>query len=159
MKVGLTGHQNIGTAKDIQWVREAIINELLFDDIELGICSLAIGSDQLFARILLEKEVPLKVIIPSNGYEETFTAEERESYFLLKNLASDIQILPFPQPSEEAFYEAGKTVVKQSDILVAIWNGRRARGLGGTGDIVQYGLSQRMKIIHINPENHKIYKV
>ena len=38
-------------------------------------------------------------------------------------------------------------------MLIAIWNGDDSKGLGGTGDIVQYAKFKNKKIIHLNPIN------
>jgi hypothetical protein len=50
-----------------------------------------------------------------------------------------------------SYLAAGKRVVDMSDVMVAIWNGKPAEGLGGTADIVQYALAQKKPVIHINP--------
>ena len=33
---------------------------------------------------------------------------------------------------------AGKSIVDSCEMLIAIWDGKPARGLGGTGDVVRY---------------------
>lgn len=53
--------------------------------------------------------------------------------------------------SEPAAYETiGRLILEQSDILLAVWDGRPARGRGGTGDIVKVarGLHMPTMIIH-----------
>jgi hypothetical protein len=35
--------------------------------------------------------------------------------------------------------------------MVAVWNGKEAAGLGGTGDVVKYTQSKRKKTVHLNP--------
>jgi hypothetical protein len=52
--------------------------------------------------------------------------------------ATEVEQLPFPEPSEAAFMAAGRRVVDNSDWLLAIWDGEKSRGLGGTADIVAY---------------------
>ncbi|MEO5877101.1 MAG: hypothetical protein ABIQ26_19070, partial [Streptosporangiaceae bacterium] len=42
------------------------------------------------------------------------------------------------EPTDEAYLVAGHRVVKRSDLLLAVWDGRPAGGLGGTADIVAY---------------------
>jgi hypothetical protein len=59
--------------------------------------------------------------------------------------------LPYPFPSEEAFWNAGKYIVDHSDLVVAVWDGEAARGLGGTADVVQYALTVGRKVVHVNP--------
>jgi hypothetical protein len=156
MKIGMTGHQNIGSSESIRWVSRMLEDIISRYKIELGYTSLAIGADQLFARLLKKYKIQYIAIIPSQRYERTFENKHLKDYFDLLESAKDIILLDFKEPCEVAYYEAGKLVVDQSDILIAIWNGRNARGLGGTGDIVKYAMGSRKKIIHINPNTYNV---
>lgn len=42
-------------------------------------------------------------------------------------------------------------MVDRSELLIAVWDGLSATGLGGTGDVVSYAVRQRKKTIHLNP--------
>jgi hypothetical protein len=44
----------------------------------------------------------------------------------------------FDRPSNEAFLEAGRRVVIQSELMIVAWDEQEARGKGGTADIVHY---------------------
>jgi hypothetical protein len=44
---------------------------------------------------------------------------------------------------DRAYLRVGEEVVRRCDLLIAIWNGRRAAGLGGTGDIVAHALKHQ----------------
>lgn len=116
-----------------------------------GITCLAIGADQLYAEILLQKGIPFTVIVPSRRYEETFAGEDRERYFRFLSLAGQVVEMTYDEPGEIAFFAAGKEVVDRSEIMLAVWNGQKARGLGGTADIVKYALARKSIVIHINP--------
>jgi hypothetical protein len=59
--------------------------------------------------------------------------------------------LAFASPSEQAFWTAGRQIVDGSDLLIAIWDGQEARGLGGTGDVVSYALDAGHAVLHIDP--------
>jgi uncharacterized phage-like protein YoqJ len=95
--------------------------------------------------------IDLIAVIPSMHYEETFKGRHRTSYFSLLSQCKLIETLDFKEPSEIAFLTAGKYVVDKSDVLFAIWDGDKAKGLGGTGDVVEYALSLKKTIIHLNP--------
>lgn len=156
MKAGITGHQHIGSKETMKWVTDTLENIIFECKINMGNTSLAIGADQLFAEILRKKNIPYNAVIPSNKYEFTFEKENVGRYFDLLNSAQKIIHLAFDEPNESAFYEAGKCVSDLSDIVIAIWDGQRARGLGGTGDIVEYTILKKKRIIQINPLTHKI---
>src|SRR5436853_157089 len=152
MKVGITGHQNLGSAENITWLSDTLKSIIKHNSIDTGLTSLAIGADQLFAETLRDLHIRYVVIIPCDEYEQTFTTTNDLIKYksLLQNAFETIK-LPFDKPSEEAFFEAGKQIADASEMLIAIWNGQPAKGLGGTGDIVKYALSINRTILHINP--------
>jgi hypothetical protein len=152
MKVGVTGHQELGNKVSIDWIKGEIMNELKTIRVEQGYSCLAKGADQLFGRLLFENKIDLVAVIPCKNYNTTFKDEQflEEFIFLKKYSVKEID-LEFDSPSEQAFFEGGKTVVNKSDILFAIWNGLPAKGLGGTADVVNYAKEGNKYIIHINP--------
>ena len=152
MKVGITGHQDLGDASHRHSVRVSLSSVLESLRIDIGFTSLAVGADQLFAQVLRENGVPYVAIIPSSNYEQTFNnQDDRNGYDFLLGKASDVITMPFEKPEEKAFYAAGQKIVDSSDLLVAIWNGLPAKGFGGTADIVHYAQSREKRIIQINP--------
>ena len=38
-----------------------------------------------------------------------------------------------------------------AELLLAVWDGLPAKGLGGTADIVTYATQQRKEVIHLDP--------
>jgi hypothetical protein len=105
---------------------------------------LAAGADQLFAELVVGRGGELRAVIPCAGYEETFAdRRDKDRYRTLLNSATSVVELPFPSPSEEAYFAAGQRVVDSCDELVAVWDGLPAKGRGGTADIVAYAREQR----------------
>ena len=157
MKVGITGHQNLGSKETITWLSDVLATVVHKYGIDMGITSLAIGADQLYAQILRKKDIRYLAIIPSDQYEKTFAnTSDLEKYNSLLHDASEVIKLPFNAPSEVAFYEAGKHMVNLSDMVIAIWDGQPAKGLGGTGDVVHYAHLAKKSILHINPTKLKV---
>jgi hypothetical protein len=152
MRVGATGHQNLppeSVARIADDLREQLIHEAAL----VGVSSLAAGADQLFASVVLSLGGRLEVILPSQGYETTFDdPSSLKQYQRYLRSATTIHRLPFPEPSEEAFLEAGKEVVNRSDRLIAVWDGKPAQGLGGTADIVAYAKNRGVLITVLWPE-------
>ncbi len=152
MKVGITGHQDLGSEETISWLIETLKRVIKQYGIDHGLTSLAVGADQLYAEILRKKHIRYDVIIPSEGYEKTFSHNyQLEKYIDLLQDASETIKLPFDRPTETAFYEAGKQVAIRSDMIIAIWNGKAAKGLGGTGDTVAYAQALKKPVVHLNP--------
>lgn len=154
MKIGVTGHRLLREpAKDWSWTRgevDRILSQL--PGPLVGVTSLAIGADQIFAESILRHQGSLEVIIPFATYEETFAeGQERQEYQRFLTQASRIEVLDKPGSDEEAYLQAGQKIVDGVDLLLAIWDGKPAVGLGGTGDIVNYADERGKRIIHLNP--------
>ncbi|MFD6533594.1 hypothetical protein [Streptomyces sp. NPDC060184] len=138
-RIGVTGHRSIPPQAHAH-VREALRTALreAGDPLE-ALSSLAVGADQLFARLALARGARLTAVIPSDDYEECFDDEgDLKRYLALKSLAGREVRLDFRHSTDEAYYAAGTWIADHCDRLVAVWDGLPARGLGGTGDIVTY---------------------
>ena len=117
------------------------------------ISPLAEGSDRLVAEEARELAYQIQCPIPFAlaEYERDFSAEESRIRFReLLGLASATFILDgSPEDRDSAYEAAGRVVLRQSDVLIAIWNGQKASGKGGTGQIVKEGLDKKIPIVWI----------
>lgn len=150
---GATGHQEIplaARARIVQSVRDAIARAA--EPVSV-ITSLAAGADQLVAQEMLAAGGALLVVTPCKGYERTFSNSSNRSRFeAVMRRASDVERLDFAEPSEDAFWAAGRRVVDRCDVLLAIWDGAPARGLGGTADVVRYAREQDVRVQVLWPD-------
>lgn len=150
MRVGCTGHRllDAGTA---QVVERALHERLarLAPDVLVGVSSLADGADQLFAEAVLALGGSLEVVLPAARYRQELPAEYVRAFDRLLSHACAVECLQYQDSTSEAHMEAGRVVVERSDVLVAVWDGRPARGFGGTGDVVAYarGLGVPVEVI------------
>jgi hypothetical protein len=136
--VGCTGHQTL-SPDTTNSVGAAIADELGPTPAPLiGVCSLAVGADQIFAAAVLAAGGELRVILPSEGYATTFGDGDRARYAALLAAAMDTTTLRYAAPGEQAYLAAGHAVVDASDVLIAVWDGDPAAGTGGTADVVDY---------------------
>lgn len=150
-RVGFTGHQRLTPESEKlvgAAVREALIVQPEFE----GICSLAEGSDQIFAETALGLGGQLIAIIPCDGYEEAFTSSDEVTSFrrLLARAKRTVK-LDYREPSEEAFWAAGRRMVQESESVLAVWDGLPSGGLGGTADVVGYAREQGKHVVVIWP--------
>lgn len=159
MKAGITGHQNIEDSTK-EWLYSSMSLLIKRYNIDYGYSNLAIGADQLFVECLRSLSISFTFILPCMLYDNTFKSiQDKTRYLILKSEANDIIELNYDEPSEEAFYEGGKKIVDLSEIMFAIWDGKKAKGLGGTGDIVEYSKEKGKKLIHLNTEEMKIFNI
>ncbi|MFE3603089.1 hypothetical protein ACFXP3_31425 [Streptomyces sp. NPDC059096] len=138
-RIGVTGHRDI-PAEAYAHIRGAIAAVLHGQDGSMeALSSLAAGADQLFAVLALDHGAELTVVIPSGDYEDGFEdPAELDGYRRLKDRATLEVRMAYPHSTDEAYYAAGTYIADHCDRLLAVWDGRPARGLGGTGDIVRY---------------------
>lgn len=160
MIAGIAGHQDLGTAESVRMVAAAMNTIIERYGVSSGVTCLARGADQLYAESLATRGLSYTVILPCAEYASVFTSpSDRERFERLVRLASRTVALTFSEPSERAFYEAGKRVVDMSDIVIAAWDGLPAKGLGGTADIVRYALDTAHKVVRIAPVSGEIARV
>jgi hypothetical protein len=153
VRVGITGHQRLTADSAWDWVRRELESILRRTPGPLvGVSSLAMGADQLFAGLALSSGGSLEVVLPFESYSETF-AEERDAreFERLLRSASKVETLRRGGSNEEAYMEAGKRIVDTSDLLIAVWDGRPAVDLGGTADVVRYAVGRGKPVVHLNP--------
>lgn len=137
-RIGVTGHRSIPAAV-LPSVLSGMRRQLSAEGRLEALSSLAAGADQLFADIALANGVPVTAVIPGMDYEAHLgDAETRAAYRRLLGSCATRVDLPVEDTHEEAYYAAGRWIVDHSDRLVAVWDGRPARGPGGTGDVVAY---------------------
>lgn len=153
MNVGITGHQRLENQANWDDVAKKInANLSRCGEHIVGITSLAIGADQVFAHAVLEHGGSLHVVVPFEGYETKFSeGHARDAYELLLAKASTIEVLEKSSTEEFAYLAAGKKVVDLADEIIAVWNGKPAAGLGGTADIVDYAHSIGKPVTVITP--------
>lgn len=150
MQIGITGHQ-ARDGIDWSWVRNTIRVELSkIIGIERGLSSLAAGSDQVFAEVALGLGVPVLAVIPVPYYERYFKGKDLAKYRQLL-CQCEVMQLECNGDDEQAFLEAGKRIVEESDTIFAVWDGKQAEGQGGTGDVVIFAQERGKPVLHINP--------
>ena len=158
MRIGITGHQS-RDGIDWSWVKNTIRVELSkIVGVEQCLSSLAAGSDQVFAEVALDLGIPVLAVIPVRGYERYFRGDDLARYRRLRHQCKVTQ-LNWCGDDERAFFEAGKTIVEKSDMMLAVWDGKQAEGGGGTGDVVIFALKNAKPIVHINPIDRSIQRV
>ncbi len=138
MQFGVTGHQ-ILPPRIVDRAVEHWRSVLPTGPQLHGVSSLAEGADQLFAAHVLAAGGTLEAILPCEDYASSLATDNgRVRLAELRRAAGTVITLPFPEPSEQAFLAAGQAVVERCDHLFAVWDGRPARGVGGTADVVAY---------------------
>ena len=113
---------------------------------------LAEGADRVVAELAIRCGYRLEAILPfaEEEYKRDFAtpvtpgltpAQCLAEFDQLRSQASSVLELDGGRDAESASYEAvGRAVVRNSDVLLAIWNGMPGAGRGGTADTVRFAL-------------------
>lgn len=125
-----------------------------------GLSPLAEGADTLFAEVIREMGLPLKVMLPfeREEYMKDFSSDQvRHEFDALydridkadKRVTGSVKNAPVDQ----LYLEMGIKLVDETEFLIALWNEKAGNGKGGTADIVEYALEKKKNILLINPES------
>lgn len=138
MRIAISGHR--GMPIDAQQLIEQTIRQLLASTSNsvTGLTCLADGPDQIFARAVLDRGGDVEVIIPAQRYREQLPEEAHREYDRILPVASKVHRLDFIDSVPKAHMAASSYMVHHADELWAVWDGRPARGYGGTADVVAY---------------------
>jgi hypothetical protein len=117
------------------------------------VCGLAEGADSLLAAAALDAGWQLGAILPfpAEDYAADFAGDALAGYRALLSQAATVCTLDGDRDSPAAYADCGEMVAEQSDLLIAVWDGKPARGPGGTGDVVQHALARSLPVAILPP--------
>jgi SMODS and SLOG-associating 2TM effector domain 1 len=170
--IGVTGHRKL---RRPDLVRQAVDASLADLDVRLNgiphcytiLSPLADGADRLAATSVLAwdgrgsaqavRAPELDVVLPMavDEYVRTFEQDDEGSsaseFRALLARATQAKTLEGAPSHKAAYEQVGHYVVDNCDILIAIWDGKQARGRGGTGEVVDLARRVCRSVICIDP--------
>jgi hypothetical protein len=160
--LGVTGHRYLAETDKITAGIEEAVGRILttFPDSNFRVfSSLAEGADRLLAeRLLLLPQARLWVTLPlpEEEYLKDFKTRRSQQEFLhLLGRAERVIQVQAAGNREEGYLAAGIYVLENSDVLIAIWDGRPAQGRAGTAEIVALRRAGSLPLIWIHAGNRK----
>ena len=121
MRVGITGHSNL-TADTELLVAEALRAVLApCGEGLVGVSCLARGADQVFARVVLDLDGRLEVVLPAEDYRQVKVKPDNAAVFdeLIRRAAA-VHVMSFGESNREAYMAASRRVLDSVDRLVAV---------------------------------------
>ncbi len=168
--IGVTGHRVLadtaGLSKTVRAVlaqvrkaAEAALdareNPVAGGHLNLRIVSpIAEGADRLVAQAGLELGATLQCPLPfpRDDYAADFKSRASKAAFRdLLSRAERVFELDAPEVRDDGYAAVGRMVVSQSDILIAIWDGKPAKGHGGTAEVVADALARGVPVVLLQP--------
>jgi len=119
------------------------------------VSSLAEGSDRIVAKAGLAAGFALQVVLPFNRaeYARDFETQTSRSEFeqLLANACDVFELDGDADERPRAYEAAGLFMLANIDVLIAIWDGEVAAGIGGTAQIVERAVADGIVVVWIEP--------
>jgi hypothetical protein len=157
VKIAVCGHRNLSNPRQLQagilTAAERIQRVLPDQQYHIWSC-LAEGADRLITRILvktLAAELTIVLPLPEPQYLKDFqTNESIQEFNDLKQLAGKIIEPDHELLRPHAYQAANLTLIKNCALLVAIWDGKPAKGPGGTGEMVEMSRQAGIPLLWIH---------
>lgn len=118
----------------------------------VGLSCIADGADTLFARAILDHGGTLHVIVPAHKYRHGLPKTHHPTYDALMAKAAEITQLDHVESDSHAHMDASLRMLSDADELLAVWDGQKARGYGGTADVVDAARDLGVPITVVWPE-------
>ena len=163
LRIGVTGHRHLqdqqATSGAVTAVLARIRREFPADPatpvVLVVVSALAEGADRLVAAQVMAypgSRLEAALPFPRTAYARDFaTAASRAEFRALLARASAVwQAQPAPCP-EEAYERTGRHIADSCDVLIAVWDGKPARGRGGTAHVVEYAREVCIPLVWIQP--------
>jgi len=152
-RLAITGHRGLpaGTERLVDTALRAEISRRAGGGL-VGLSCLADGADTLFARAILDAGGKLIVIVPAMQYRDGLPTEHQPTYDALIARATRVVQIDRTESDSEAHMAASLRMLDQADELVAVWDGKPARGYGGTADVVKAARERCIPVTVVWPE-------
>lgn len=142
LPVGFSGHRQLPDEAASCAVLRDFLREYKASTpaIVYGVSSAAAGADLLFAESCLELDIPVRILLPmpAEEFRNDFDAETWARVERVLARAISVEVTGTTGERSELYYECGIRTVQQCRLLVVLWDGQKARGLGGTAEIVEF---------------------
>jgi hypothetical protein len=158
--LGITGHRYLAEMDKVMAGVERAIRRILKTFPGFGfrvLSSLAEGADRVLAkRLLLIPNASLWVPLPlpEEEYLKDFeTSKSKDEFIHLLGMAERVINLPVMEKREDGYLAAGKYILENSDVLLAIWDGKPAQGEAGTAEIVALARERGLPLAWVHAGN------
>jgi hypothetical protein len=153
MRVGITGHRGLDdrTEKRVRALLAETVRAYGPGEL-VGVSCLADGPDVWFAETVLDHGGRIEAVIPATAYRDSLPTWHHPVYDRLLHRAADIHATGLTTSDSHAHMAGSEILVGLVDELLAVWDGKPARGYGGTADVVAYAQRQGTPVRVLWPE-------
>lgn len=160
--IGFTGHRQLTHMAAVQDVITHVLEGLKAEhDVEwLALSSVAVGSDMMFAQTAYRLGIGWEAVLPlpPAEFRRDFSEFEWRQVETLLADAEHVRVIGERSVRDDAYLDAGMETVNHCDVLLAVWDGERSRGRGGTAEIVAYARELHRPLIIVDAKTLTIRK-
>lgn len=164
LTVGVTGHRpNRLADADPELLRDRVRSVLGFlhglrpeEAPPTLMTGLAEGADRIAAQEAMELGFRVDAVLPfvRADYEKDFAGPASlEEFGRLLARSGEVHELPgtrrTPEAQDAAYVAVGRFILDRTDVLLAVWDGRRGRGRGGTTQVLLEALQRATPVVWI----------
>ncbi|MBQ8133682.1 MAG: DUF1273 family protein [Clostridia bacterium] len=130
-------------------IRKEIKTLIVEKSIKHFISGMAIGTDIIFAEIVLEMkknyDITLECAIPCRNQSDKWTIQQKERYTKIL-LQADIVTYLQNDYTKDCMQKRNEYMVDKSEYVIAVWNGSKS----GTANTIKYARKKNKSIIIID---------
>ncbi len=146
--LAVTGHRSLpDDTRPLEKAIEGILEARTFDVVW---SMLAEGADRLVSDVALQLGIAIAAVLPFDDYELDFEGASRHKFENQLNQCREVVRLSRPR-SPNGYLDAGKEIVDRAGVLIAVWDGKKAEGAGGTAQIVSYAHKKGREVMRVDP--------
>lgn len=159
--VGVIGHRYLGGEKTHLFVQSCC--HKIFSDLKKkyskirAISAISQGADSIFAQSAVSLNIKLDTVIPFDEFQSDFSDEAAyERYIALRRNSNIETRVNFVKRSKLAYKKSMEWVVFQSNIIIAVWDGKKTGSTGGTWEAIMLCEKLNKTVININTSTKTI---
>jgi uncharacterized phage-like protein YoqJ len=144
----ITGHRwcDEGHSKNIEKLIEMALNQR----VSHFLCGMAIGADQIAAKILVRRNLKWTAVIPCADQDKLWKPQQRSRYKKLLQQATK-QVTLYPEYRSGVMHARNLWMVKRADICLAFFSGDPHGVGGGTASTVKMARDRNLLIYQYIP--------
>jgi hypothetical protein len=156
--LGITGHRRLWKDVRVQALIDAAIQEIQIcaeGKPLVGFSALAEGADRwVVQRLITFPNASFTAVLPMPAelYRADFSnSQSQDEFKWLMHLANEVVELPAWPDRKISYLEASRFILGKVNVLIAVWDGHPARGIGGTGQVVAEARQLEIPVAWIRP--------
>ena len=124
----------------------------------IGRSSIASGADTLFAEAWLAANLKWIALLPfpEAEFKRDFSEPDWKRARALLDRAERTETLSAAAERPGGYLHCGLATVDGADLMIALWDGKASRGLGGTAQIVEHARHVRKPLILISSDDLQV---